>query len=89
MTERLSGASRDEALAGLEGWTEVEGRDAIHQRSILGFEIEDTLYLVGPITWLGVLEPFILLSGIGTPLFLIYVLYDAGRMLKARGSRRA
>ena len=71
-------------------WVErVEGRDAIHQRSILGFEIEDTLYLVGPITWLGVLEPFILLSGIGTPLFLIYVLYDAGRMLKARGSRRA
>jgi phosphatidylglycerophosphate synthase len=71
-------------------WVErVEGRDAIRQPSTLGFEIEDTLYIVGPITWLGVLEPFILLSGIGTPLFLIYVLYDAGRMVKARGSWRA
>ncbi len=69
-------------------WIErVEGRDAIHQSSFLGFEIEDTLYIVGPITWFGWLEPFILLSGIGTPLFLIYVLYDAGRVVKAR--RRA
>lgn len=71
-------------------WVErVEGHDAIRQRGVLGFEIEDILYLVGPITWLGVLEPFIMLSGIGTPLFLIYVLYDAGRMLKARRSRGA
>ncbi|HJO68260.1 MAG TPA: 4a-hydroxytetrahydrobiopterin dehydratase [Rhodospirillales bacterium] len=29
MIERLSGAARDEALAGLEGWSDVEGRDAI------------------------------------------------------------
>ncbi len=29
MAERLSGAARNEALAGLEGWTEVPGRDAI------------------------------------------------------------
>ncbi len=29
MIEKLSGSARTEALAGLEGWTEVEGRDAI------------------------------------------------------------
>lgn len=29
MVERLSGAARAEALAGLAGWHEVEGRDAI------------------------------------------------------------
>jgi phosphatidylglycerophosphate synthase len=70
-------------------WIErIEGREAIHQTSHLGFEIEDTLYLVGPITWLGGLESFIWLSGFGTPVFLIYVFYDAGRTLKARGGRR-
>ena len=29
MAEPLTGAARAEALAGLAGWTEVEGRDAI------------------------------------------------------------
>jgi len=29
MAERLSGPARDQALAGLEGWREAEGRDAI------------------------------------------------------------
>ncbi len=29
MTDRLTGAARAEALAALDGWSEVEGRDAI------------------------------------------------------------
>ena len=29
MVDRLAGAARSEALAGLSGWREVEGRDAI------------------------------------------------------------
>ena len=29
MTEKLTGQARREALAGLDGWTEAEGRDAI------------------------------------------------------------
>ena len=29
MVEKLSGAARAQALAALDGWTEVEGRDAI------------------------------------------------------------
>jgi 4a-hydroxytetrahydrobiopterin dehydratase len=32
MTQKLSGDARARALAGLEGWTEVEGRDAIRKR---------------------------------------------------------
>ena len=32
MVEKLTGAARAEALAGLEGWTEVDGRDAIEKR---------------------------------------------------------
>ncbi len=32
MAEKLSGAARDAALAGLDGWDEVEGRDAIKKQ---------------------------------------------------------
>ncbi len=32
MVAKLTGAARAEALAGLEGWTEVDGRDAIEKR---------------------------------------------------------
>jgi 4a-hydroxytetrahydrobiopterin dehydratase len=32
MTQKLSGDARARALAGLEGWTEVEGRDAIRKK---------------------------------------------------------
>jgi 4a-hydroxytetrahydrobiopterin dehydratase len=31
MVERLSGAARQAAIAGLDGWIEVEGRDAIQK----------------------------------------------------------
>lgn len=37
MTGKISGAAREEALAGLPGWREVEGRDAIAKR----FEFAD------------------------------------------------
>ena len=32
MTQKLRGDARVRALAGLEGWTEVEGRDGIRKR---------------------------------------------------------
>lgn len=37
MAEKLSKAARSEALAGLKGWSEVKGRDAIHK----GFRFAD------------------------------------------------
>ncbi|MEX2648615.1 MAG: 4a-hydroxytetrahydrobiopterin dehydratase [Alphaproteobacteria bacterium] len=37
MGGRLTGAARDQALAGLVGWGLVEGRDAIHK----GFRFKD------------------------------------------------
>ena len=52
------------------------GRDAMKQSPKAGFEIEDTLYIVGPVTWIGFMEYFIVLAGIGAPIFLIYVIFD-------------
>lgn len=60
------------------------GSAAIRQPSFAGFEIEDILYVVGPVTWLGLLAEFILAAAIGAPLFLAWVVYDALRKIRAR-----
>jgi phosphatidylglycerophosphate synthase len=58
------------------------GKDATRQPNMLGFEIEDLMYLVGPITWLGLLEPFLVLAGIGAPLFALFVLWQGRGALR-------
>jgi archaetidylinositol phosphate synthase len=62
------------------------GKAASRQPNLLGFEVEDAIYLVGPITWLGLLQPFLVLAGIGAPLFALLVLWQCRRRL---GTRRA
>lgn len=47
------------------------GKQSIKQRVVAGVEIEDLLYLVGPVAWLGWLVPLIVASGIGAPLYLV------------------
>ncbi len=63
----------------------VHAKESVIQPSFAGFEAEDTLYLVGPITWAGALLPFIVAAGIGTPIFLLWVLWEWRRA--ARGAR--
>jgi phosphatidylglycerophosphate synthase len=48
------------------------GRDAVAQPAAGGFEIEDVLYLIAPLTWLGGLGPFVVASGIGAPLYALW-----------------
>jgi archaetidylinositol phosphate synthase len=62
------------------------GKASTRQPRLLGFEIEDVLYLLGPITWLGALTPFLLLAGIGTPLFALWVLWECRRLVRRRRS---
>jgi phosphatidylglycerophosphate synthase len=60
------------------------GKAAVRQPNLLGFEMEDVMYLVGPITWLGLLQPFLALAGVGTPLFSLWVLRESRRVLLKR-----
>ena len=60
------------------------GKTSTRQPRLLGFEVEDVLYLLGPITWLGALTPFLLLAGIGTPLFALWVLWECRRLVRRR-----
>ena len=46
---------------------EVAG--ALDQPSAAGFDLGDVLYLVAPLTWLGVLDPFLVAAGVGAPVF--------------------
>ena len=61
-----------------------EGKEATRQPRLMGFEIEDVLYLVAPITWLGGLEAFLLLAGIGAPVYLLHVVWICRRLLPHR-----
>jgi phosphatidylglycerophosphate synthase len=55
------------AMAKRRGW------DALAQPRFAGFELEDILYVIAPVTWLGWLAPFVVAASIGAPLFAVWV----------------
>ncbi|MEW6273005.1 MAG: lysylphosphatidylglycerol synthase domain-containing protein [Thermodesulfobacteriota bacterium] len=57
--------------------------EAFHQPSFAGFEIEDILYLMAPLTWLGGLSAFLAAAGIGAPLFAAWCVYLLWRAVVA------
>ncbi|MDA0704340.1 MAG: CDP-alcohol phosphatidyltransferase family protein [Proteobacteria bacterium] len=48
------------------GTERIHGSEAVAHPSYAGVEIEDIIYLIGPITWLGGLQYFFLAYGIGS-----------------------
>ena len=48
----------------------IMGGETIEQRNILGFEHEDIIYIVIPVTFLDKIDIFLFYSFIGTPIFL-------------------
>jgi phosphatidylglycerophosphate synthase len=81
----LAGASVATIFSVRLGMERTHGKEITRQPSFAGFEPEDTLYIVGPVTWLGALQPFLLAAGIGTPVFLLWVLWQ---WLRARRAAR-
>ncbi len=49
---------------------------ATRQPNVWGFEVQDVLYLIGPITWLGWLHPFLVAAAIGAPLYALWVCWE-------------
>jgi hypothetical protein len=47
-------------------------RAALVQPAAGGFEIEDILYVIAPLTWAGALLPFVLAAAVGAPLFALW-----------------
>jgi phosphatidylglycerophosphate synthase len=54
------------SMARQRGW------DAIAEVAIGGRDVEDVLYVIAPLTWLGWLTPFLVGAGIGAPLFALW-----------------
>lgn len=61
------------------------GPATIRHPSFAGFEIEDFIYLIGPITWVGGLKVFFLAYGLGT---LGYLLWTVALFLRGPGGSR-
>ena len=57
----------------IENWF---GKKAVEHPSAGGFEIEDFIYLIGPVTWLGGLEFFFWLYAFGNLGYLFWTLYE-------------
>lgn len=55
------------------------GSEATRQPNFLGFEIEDVMYLLAPVAWLGLLGPFLVLASVGAPVFLVWQLVMSRR----------
>jgi archaetidylinositol phosphate synthase len=59
------------------------GEGAFKQPMVGGFELEDILYVIAPLTWLGWLGPFLVCTAIGTPLFALWCLWQLWRLPRA------
>lgn len=55
--------------------------DAVGYPGIGGFELEDGIYLIAPVTWLGWLTPFFVAASIGASIYFFWIL---GRVLRGR-----
>jgi phosphatidylglycerophosphate synthase len=62
------------------------GKAAVRQPRLFGFELEDVAYLVAPITWLDLLPGFVVLAGIGTPVYALVVLWQGRARLAERSA---
>jgi archaetidylinositol phosphate synthase len=65
------------------------GPEAFQQPVAGGFELEDVLYAIAPLTWLGWLGPFLVCTAIGTPIFALWCAWRLWRLAPdaARASR--
>ena len=55
------------------------GSESVEHPSYAGIEIEDIIYLIGPITWFGGLQYFFLAYGIGSFGYFTWTLWNAVR----------
>ena len=62
------------------------GDEFLTQPCFAGFEIEDVLYLVAPITWFGGLLYFLVAASVGTPIFGVWQIWKYFRWVQRPSS---
>ena len=68
---------------GIDKAEKLTDGDAIGYPGFAGFELEDGIYLIAPITWAGCLMPFFAAAGIGATVYCLWTLWTLVR-LRAR-----
>lgn len=63
----------------------LEDGDAVGYPGYAGFELEDGIYLIAPITWAGWLTPFFAAAGIGAGVYTLWTLFTLLRLRARRG----
>lgn len=59
-----------------------ESGEAIGYPGFAGFELEDGIYLIAPITWIGWLQPFFVLAGTGAAIYCLWTAWTYLRRVK-------
>lgn len=60
--------------------TDTRQDDAVGYPAVGGFELEDAMYLLAPITWLGWLPVFFMLAGVGAFVYLAWLAISSIRL---------
>ena len=60
-----------------------ESGEAVGYPGLAGFELEDGIYLIAPITWLGGLGPFFVAAGIGASVYCAWTFWSWWRLRRA------
>ena len=55
---------------------DLDSGEAIGYPDFAGFELEDGIYLIAPVTWLGFLMPFFIVSGIGATVYCLWTIWS-------------
>lgn len=59
--------------------------EAVGYPGFAGFELEDGIYLLAPITWAGWLYPFFIAAGLGAAVYGVWSLWELARLKRAKG----
>ncbi len=59
---------------------EEDDHDAVGYPGYAGFELEDGIYLIAPITWAGYLLPFFVAAGIGAAIYCLWTCWTLFRV---------
>ncbi len=59
---------------------------AVGYPGVAGFELEDGIYLLAPITWAGFLTPFFVAAGIGASIYCAWTLWTVLRLAARSGT---
>ncbi len=65
---------------------DVETGDSVGYPGFAGFELEDGIYLLWPVTWLGYLYPFFIAAGIGATVYCVWTCVTLARIRRRRGT---